>query len=112
MNEDALDPAVFAEMRELMEDALSEFIETYLGNSPKLIEKIEQGIAENNADTIYHNAHQLKGGSGSIGAVKLAEIATTIEQIGKAGSTDGAAPLLIDLKTEYARVEQALKAES
>jgi HPt (histidine-containing phosphotransfer) domain-containing protein len=111
MTEHALDPTVFAEMRELMEDALSEFIDTYLGNSPKLIRKIEQGVTEANAELIYHNAHQLKGGSGSIGALKLAGIATDIEQIGKAGSTDGVEPLLNDLKTEYARVEQALKAE-
>lgn len=106
-----LDPAVFGEMRDLMEDALGEFINTYLENSPKLLASIESGLAAGDAEAIYHSAHQLKGGSGSIGAMQLADLAMQIEKIGKAGSTDGVASLFEQLKTEYARVAEALKAE-
>ncbi|MCW9012592.1 MAG: Hpt domain-containing protein [Gammaproteobacteria bacterium] len=106
-----LDPAVFGEMRELMDDALGEFIETYLDNSPKLITSIESALATGDAESIFHNAHQLKGGSGSIGAMQLADVAMHMEKIGKAGSTEGIAALLEQLKAEYARVADALKAE-
>lgn len=109
MTDSALDPAVFGEMRELMGDALSEFISTYLNNTPKLISKIETGLGHNNAEEIYQSAHQLKGGSGSIGAHKLAAIALEIEIIGKAKSIEGVAPLLSQLKAEYARIETELK---
>ncbi len=110
MSESALDPAIFAEMRELMDDAMGEFIETYLGNSPKLIEKIQEGLENNDADLIYQNAHQLKGGSGSIGALKVTELSMKIESIGKAGSTKGVEDLLNDLRSEYTKVAEALKA--
>lgn len=109
MTDSALDPAIFGEMRELMGDALSEFIVTYLDNSPRLISKIEYGLGHNNAEEIYHGAHQLKGGSGSIGAHKLAAVSLEIEKIGKAGSIEGVAPLLTQLKAEYARLENELR---
>jgi HPt (histidine-containing phosphotransfer) domain-containing protein len=111
MSEQALDPTIFAEMRELMEDALAEFINTYLDNSPKLIQKIGEGLQTNNAELVFHNAHQLKGGSGSIGALDLAKLSLSIEQIGKSGSIEGVADLLDELKVEFSRVEDELKAE-
>ena len=109
MADSVLEPAIFEEMRELMGDTLSEFILTYLDNSPKLISKIESGLSENNPDSIYHGAHQLKGGSGSIGALKLAAISFEIEKISKGGSTDGVSPLLEQLKSEYILLEIELK---
>ena len=105
----AIDLTVFNEIRNLMEDSMGEFIHTYLSNSPKLITGMEQGLANTDAEAIYHNAHQLKGGSGSIGAMKLADIAMEIEKIGRAGSTEGLASLLADLGAEFQRVEQELK---
>ena len=111
MSKPALDPIIFAEMRDLMDDTLAEFIDTYLDNSPKLIHLIDKGLQTNDANLIFHNAHQLKGGSGSIGALKLAELALGIEQIGKAGSTEGVTALFEQLKEEFGRVEGELKAE-
>lgn len=109
MSEPVLDLAVFHEIRELMDDALGEFIKTYLANSPNLINQMEQGLATGDTECIYQNAHQLKGGSGSIGAMRLFELAQQIELTGKSGSIDGIDTLLTQLKAEYERVEIALK---
>ena len=109
MNDQVLDPAVFAEISELMDDALGEFIATYLGNSPKLIQQIDAGLSAADTDAICHSAHQLKGGSGSIGAMQLFELAQQIEKTSRSGSTDGIDTLLSDLKAEFERVEAALK---
>ena len=111
MSEYTLDPSIFGEMRDLMEDALEEFINTYLENSPKLIGKMQQGLDNQNSEEVFHTAHQLKGGSGSIGAMKLADIAQNIEQIAKDGSINGIETLLAQLKQEFELVEKALKAE-
>jgi len=111
MSELTLDPSVFGEMRDLMDDALEEFVVTYLQNSPLLIEKMRQGLNEQNTEDIFHAAHQLKGGSGSIGAMKLTDITKTIEQIAHDGSVDGIEPLLTQLSQEFERLEKALKAE-
>jgi HPt (histidine-containing phosphotransfer) domain-containing protein len=110
MSDSALNAQIFTEMRELMDDALGEFITTYLTNSPLLIQKIKKGLDDNDAEAIFHAAHQLKGGSGSIGALKLADIAVTIEKIGRGGSTQGIAELLQQLQTEYTRLERELSA--
>lgn len=109
MADSALDTATFTEIRELMGDALVEFIQTYLANSPQLINKIESGLAQNNPEAIYHSAHQLKGGSGSIGAIRLSSLSLEIEKIGRSGSTQGIDTLLNQLKSEYALLESELK---
>jgi len=70
---------------------------------------MEQALTAGNAEDVFHNAHQLKGGSGSIGAMKLADRALNIEAIGKAGSTEGVEPLLAELKNEFQRVKHALE---
>ena len=111
MSHGTLDPSIFAEMRDLMEDSLNEFIATYLENSPLLISKIEHGLNSKNTEEIFLNAHQLKGGSGSVGAMKLAELAKYIEHMGKTGSVDGVQSLLLQLKEEFTLVEEDLKAE-
>ena len=111
MNEPTLDPTVFGEMRELMEEALEEFVITYLENSPQLISEMEHGLKSQNNEEVFHSAHQLKGGSSSIGAMKLTSIANTIEQISRNGSTEGIEPLLAQIKLEFDQVEKALKAE-
>ena len=109
MTNTAIDLTTYNEIKELMDDSMSDFVETYLSNSPQLISKMEQALTAGNTEDVFHNAHQLKGGSGSIGAMKLADLALNIEVIGKTGSTEGVEPLLAELKAEFERVKQALK---
>lgn len=109
MSQQPLDPAIFNELRKLMDDALAEFIVTYLGNSPGLIEQMEQGLATGNDETVAQGAHQLKGGSGSIGAMRLFELARQIEQLARTHDMAGVEPVLTRLKIEFGRVEDALK---
>lgn len=99
-----IDPRTYAELKDLMEDSLKEFIDTYQENTPLLIEKIVAGVAAGDAEAIFHSAHQLKGGSGSLGATQLADFAYQIEQLGKSGTTDGVAELLQKLQAEYRAV--------
>ncbi len=106
----AIDPEIFKEIHSLMDDTMAEFIKTYLDNSPQLIKNMAQGLAEHDAQPIYQNAHQLKGGSGSIGAARLAELAAQIEAICKEGSLEGVGDLMNQLNTEFGEVEDELKA--
>ena len=107
----ALDPVVFDEMRDLMDDALKDFIVAYLQNTQLLIDKIEQGLNTQNCEDIFHQAHQLKGGSSSIGAINLANITDELEVIARGNSVEGIEPLLAELKREFERVSEALKTE-
>lgn len=109
MSEPVIDPVVFNEMQELMEDAMSDFIETYLENSPKLLDSIGQSLSSAELDPIFHNAHQLKGGSGSIGAMQVFSIAKQMEEKARAGEAEGLDSLFSELQTAYTRAAAELK---
>ena len=109
MNNSVIDTDTFNEVRELMDDALGHFIDTFVDNSPRMIQKIADGLAAGDIETVHLSAHQLKGGSGSIGAIRLSELAFQIEKAGKAGEAEAIPELLEQLKTEYRAVEAALK---
>jgi len=108
----AVDLQTFNDLKELMDDAMDEFIQTYLENTPLLIQRIEAGLNASDAEAVFHSAHQLKGGSGSLGATQLAQLAFQIEQLGKSGTTAGVEPLLQSLKSEFTAVEAFLAEQS
>lgn len=109
MSEPAIDPVVFGEMKDLMEDALGEFIETYLENSPKLLNSISESLPSGELEPIYHNAHQLKGGSGSIGAMQVFHIAKQLEEKARGGDTDGLDSLFSELQQAYEQAAAELR---
>lgn len=110
MSEAVIDPVVFGEISDLMEESLPYFIETYLDNSPKLLARIAEGLSAGDLELVFHSAHQLKGGSGSIGAVRILQLANDIELMAKTGKDDGSLSSLVDeLQMAYAAVEVELR---
>jgi len=109
MTEPVIDSEVFEEMRELLEDSLGEFINTYLGNSPKLLENISQALPEADLEAIYINAHQLKGGSGSIGAMQVCRLANQIEEKARTGDESNLSELFSEMQSAYELVVTELK---
>lgn len=111
MSEPAIDPVVFSEMQELMEESLGEFIVTYLENSPKLIHLIGQALSGDvDLEVVYHNAHQLKGGSGSIGAMKVFQLCREIEEKARSSDSAGLESLFQQLQQAYEQAADELKA--
>lgn len=110
MSEPAIDPVVFSEMQELMEEALGEFIITYLENSPKLIQLIGQGLSGDvDMELVYQNAHQLKGGSGSIGAMKVFQLSKEIEEMARSSDPAGLESLFQQLQQAFEQAADELK---
>jgi len=109
MTEAVIDDKVFTEIAELMEDSLGEFIATYLENSPKLINNMRNGLTEADPDKVMVNAHQLKGGSGSIGAMQVFAIAKQLEASAKDREIARLQPLFDELEAAYKQVELKLK---
>lgn len=103
MSDSVIDLKTFNEVRDLMGDALPEFIEAFLGNSPGLLESIETALQAADLHNVYLNAHQLKGGSGSIGALQVYQLALQLEQQARAGEADVASlqPLYQQLQLAY-----------
>ena len=110
MNATAIDPVIFSEISALMEDSLPVFIETYIKNTHKVLDELERAIPAEDSDNIFQNAHQLKGGSGSIGAMQVFQIAKQMEDIIKGGNGKAElASVFIELKAAYMAAEAELK---
>jgi len=109
MSEPVLDGPVFNEIAELMGDALGSFIETYLDNSPKLLARMREAIPSGNMDEVVHNAHQLKGGSGSLGAMQIFRLAKQLEEEAREGLEDNLVSVFAELEVAYEALEKELK---
>jgi DNA-binding response OmpR family regulator len=89
-------------------ELLNELIELFLSSTPQRIEEMELALQEGDPVKLYRPAHSLKGSSGQMGAVRLQQICGSLEAVGKAGTLNGVAPLIQELKAEMERVSQDL----
>ena len=110
---DTIDHAVLAGVLDSVggdREFLAELIETYLDDSPRLLEAMHVALGTGNADEFRRAAHSLKSNSASLGAMPLSRQARGLEEMGKAGTLEGAAAPLAEAEAEYARVKAALQA--
>lgn len=84
-------------------DLFKEIAEMFLSNLPDYLEKVREGIAENNADSLERAAHSLKGAVANFGAGEAYEAAYQLEKLGNAGKLDKA-------KAEMQSLEKAMEA--
>lgn len=112
---DLLDDSVLAALRELEVAGephfLSDLIDIYFNDTPKLIDAMRAAIAQGHTSRLHHTAHTLKGSSSSIGARSVAKLCTELEELGRAGTIAGACEWLLKVEAEYERVKPALEAE-
>jgi CheY-like chemotaxis protein len=83
----------------------------YLRDAPNRVEAIQRAVAAEDARALREAARTLRGSSRTLGAARVAELCTELEQIGAAGSVMGAAPLVAQLKQGFALTRRALERE-
>ncbi len=110
-----LDVHVLDSIRDLqMEDEpdiLSDIVERYFETSRKSIEAIENAVHRDDPVTVYQEAHSLKSSSVTLGAVRLGELCSQLEAMGR-GSAKGDIPeLFARLRIEYEKFKVALHEE-
>jgi HPt (histidine-containing phosphotransfer) domain-containing protein len=106
-----IDPAALANLKEIGGGDASfvvELITMFGEDSPPRLEAIAAALAAGNAAELAKNAHSLKGTGANFGAERFRSLAQAIETAGKEGDLSGVPPLLVELKTEFVRVKQAL----
>jgi HPt (histidine-containing phosphotransfer) domain-containing protein len=109
--EEAINSEALDELRSLMGESLNEVLQTFIDYVPDQINELTKAVFNNDADGVFNLAHKMKSSSSSIGALGLAHTAEQIELIGRAGSTEGAAELLEQLKGMYSDAEVLLREE-
>jgi HPt (histidine-containing phosphotransfer) domain-containing protein len=82
-------------------DAVGRIIAHFLEESAKRLAVLRQAADTDDADILQHTAHALKGIAGTVGATEMHQLAVRLEQIGREGSTDGAAGLVTELESAF-----------
>lgn len=112
---DRIDIGVLRELKQLAESGQSEldmFIDAYLEELPVLTDKLRQAMLTCNAVQVSVAAHSLKSMSGTIGAKRLSELFSSLEQMANTGCCDcqeEARQLMIKIDMECRQVGIALK---
>ena len=111
-----LDPQVLNSLREFAgakaQTVINQIIQQYLEDGPEKLQTIETAATAQDAEALRKAAHSLRSSSANLGAIAIAQLGKTIENIARSGTTEGTSEVIKELKTEYARVEIALQQES
>jgi HPt (histidine-containing phosphotransfer) domain-containing protein len=110
---DVIDRAVLAGLLDSVggdREFLGELLQVYFEDSPQLMEAMHSALAAGNAEEFRRAAHSLKSNSANFGAMQLSRMCKGLEEMGKAGTLDGAAGRILEAEAEYARVKSALEA--
>ena len=110
-----LDQAALDNIRSLNNDAepdvLGKVVSIYLRNSPQLLRSLSEAVAKCDAPVIEQTAHSLKSSSAMLGAMKLANLLTELEEVGHNHSDVNPCELVSAVEAEFIQVCKALKAE-
>ncbi len=109
---DVIDFAALLSQVENDWDLLGELIELFLESSPRLLIEAESGLARGDSQTIERAAHALKGSMQNMGAVRAAQAATDLEEIGRSGDLSHAQESMAKLKQEFDHLVVALEKQS
>ena len=80
----------------------------FLQDTPNQLAKLQQCLAEANAEGVARQAHSLRGAAGVFGARELVSVADRMEHAGRHADLHLAAALLDSLKIEFARLRSAI----
>jgi PAS domain S-box-containing protein len=111
----ALDPVCVAGLKELREpgepDPLAELAELFNRESETCVQRIEQALADHDANAAMRAAHSLKGSASNLGAHRLATLCAAMEQNAKNQHWPPLSTQLTEVRTELARVRESLETE-
>ena len=79
---------------------LKSIVEAFLDECPTTVEKLRQAVAAGDSKTVRLTAHSIKGAIRYFGAKAAFDRAFQLENMGREGTLEGAAPVLAELEQE------------
>ena len=70
---------------------------------------LKQHVAQSDLESIWKQAHKIKGSAANVGGEALRDVASKMEQAGKAGDLPGATGKLHEIEVQAARLSEALQ---
>jgi HPt (histidine-containing phosphotransfer) domain-containing protein len=112
-NDPALDAQVLAELASMQRNGRPGFMDRvitlYLQAASELIADLEAASISDEVDVLHRASHTLKPCSATVGALSLAALCETLEQMARSGSVPDPAARVAAIAEEYKRVEAELK---
>jgi len=109
----ALDSRVLAELANMQRNGRPGFMDRvitlYLQTAAELIADLEAASASDELAVLHRASHTLKPCSATVGALSLAALCETLEQMARSGSVPDPAARVAAIAEEYKRVEAELK---
>ena len=110
-----LDPICIAGLKELREpgqpDPLVELFDLFNRESDACVQKMDAGLAAQDANGAARAAHSLKGSASNLGEHRLAGACAAFEQSAKSSGWTQAEAQLREIRTQLEKVRESLKAE-
>lgn len=106
-----IDKTTFAANYEIFDrEIVKEIIDIYIQEYPDRIVKMTKDIADKDMESLYKNAHSMKGVTANFFDKDTEELARQLEAKGKDGDTSGIEDIFEDLKTTSQKLIVELKA--
>ena len=110
----AIDETRLAELRDLLGDdgmeTVTALVDSYLDDGPRLIANAVDALGRGDTEALVRSAHTLRGSSGAVGAMAMAELAGALETMARSGDHTGLDVLVAQLEPELARARAGLNA--
>jgi HPt (histidine-containing phosphotransfer) domain-containing protein len=91
-------------------DKLARIVGLFIDDVPLRLQELRLAVERGEAQKVEETAHMLKGGSGYMGATRMAEICAEIQALGASSELSRVPELLDTLETEFERIRPALEA--
>jgi HPt (histidine-containing phosphotransfer) domain-containing protein len=92
-------------------DLVARVLVMYLERAPAQVQAIVDAAATADANRVMRAAHDLKGGSGNLGLVQIADLLARIEQLAKRHLLADLPPLVSQLPIAHAAAVTAVRGE-
>ena len=111
-----LDPVYLERLLELQRhsgrNVVPLIVDSFVTEGPRRLERMRSAVARGDLQDLVLVAHNLKGGSAQIGALRVAALSRELEESGREGRLDGAGEILDRLERELEAASAALLARS
>jgi len=104
-----LDEQMWVELKDIMEDDFGLLLETFLSDAVERLGCLGEAIDMLDAVALREAAHSFKGSCGNIGAVRLSNMASSLERQAASIDWDVAKTSLVEMQSEYLQVKQLIQ---
>ena len=91
-------------------DEYRELIELFIDTGTADFQKIQDGMADKDADQVMRSAHTIKGAAGNLGLMDVSETAKVIEENATSNQLDGLEGAMETLRAQFEAIETFVSA--